>query len=441
MTLYLLGLALLGLLAPLVPAAPSPRIQKRSFKVNRLRNENFQGHNGPRQLLKAYRKYSLPIPDGLEDAAEQETQRRLKRGIMLKSTNPNAKAANVGAVAATPELGDAEYLSPINIGGQTINVDFDSGSADLWVFSTELPKGSTAGHQLFNISKSKTFKTVPNESFTIKYGDGSTAAGSVGTDTVEVGGVTVTNQAVGVATSVSPAFVADVPNNGLFGLAFSKLNQVKPTKQKTFFDNVMSSLAEPLWTADLRKGSVGAYEFGHIDNTKHTEDLTWIPSDTEDGFWSFSTSGYSVGNDTSGLTKVAEGRAIADTGTTLMVVTQEVADKYYSQVPGSKYVAHLGGVTFPCDSKLPDLFLDVGGVYTAKIRAADIYFARLKGDGKDVFSIPSSYLQKTNLETEICYGGIQATTSTQQIWGDVFFRSQFVVFHGGNHSLGMAPHS
>ncbi|KAK4202373.1 penicillopepsin [Triangularia verruculosa] len=425
MTLSLLTITLLGLLAPLVPAAPSAnRIQKRTFKVDRLINDNFQGHNGPRQLLKAYRKHSLPIPDGLEDAAERETQRRrsAKREIMLKSANSNVKAANVGVVAATPELGDVEYLSPISIGGQTINVDFDSGSADLWVFSTELPKGSTAGHQLFNQTKSKTFKPVPDQFFAIKYGDGSTASGSIGTDRVEVGGVTVTHQAVGVATSVSPEFVADIPNNGLFGLAFSKLNQVKPTKQNTFFDNVMSSLAEPLWTADLRKGSVGAYEFGRIDSTKHTGHLTWIPSDTEEGFWKFSTSGYSVGNETSELIKVAEGHTIADTGTTLMLVNQEVSDKYYSQVPGSKFMAHLGGVTFPCDTKLPDLFLDVGGVYTAKIKGADINFAKLKGGA-------------------LCYGGIQGTTSTTQIWGDVFFRSQFVAFHGGNHSLGMAPHS
>ncbi|KAK4172952.1 penicillopepsin [Triangularia setosa] len=422
MTLSLLSISLLGLLVPL-----------RTFKVDRLKNVNFQGHNGPRQLLKAYRKYSLPIPDGLEDAAEQETQRRrsVKRGIMLKSTNPKVKAANVGAVAATPELGDVEYLSPISIGGQTINVDFDSGSADLWVFSTELPKGLTAGHQLFNQTKSKTFKTVPDQSFTIKYGDGSTASGSIGTDTVEVGGVTVTKQAVGVATSVSPAFVVDVPNNGLFGLAFSKLNQVRPTKQNTFFDNVMSSLAEPLWTADLRKASVGAYEFGRIDSTKHTGGLTWIPSDTEEGFWKFSTSGYSIGNDTFGLTKIAEGHAIADTGTTLMLVHQEVSDKYYSQVPGSKFMPHLGGVTFPCDTKLPDLFLDVGGVYTAKTRRRWRVF----------FSPYPNSTAKANVEIELCYGGIQATMSTTQIWGDVFFRSQFVAFHGGNHSLGMAPHS
>jgi hypothetical protein len=40
----------------------------------------------------------------------------------------------------------------------------------------------------------------------------------------------------------------------------------------------------------------------------------------------------------------------------------------------------------------------------------------------------------------VCFGGIQRTMSAFQVWGDVFFHSQFVVFHGGNHSVGMAAH-
>lgn len=36
-----------------------------------------------------------------------------------------------GEVAAAPEDNDSEYLSPVSIGGQKLNLDFDTGSADL----------------------------------------------------------------------------------------------------------------------------------------------------------------------------------------------------------------------------------------------------------------------------------------------------------------------
>ena len=44
----------------------------------------------------------------------------------------NAAAANNdGTVSANPEQYDSQYLSPVNIGGQTVNLDFDTGSSDL----------------------------------------------------------------------------------------------------------------------------------------------------------------------------------------------------------------------------------------------------------------------------------------------------------------------
>ena len=46
-----------------------------------------------------------------------------------------AKATgNDGSVTATPEDSfDSEYLCPVDIDEQTLNLDFDTGSTDLWV--------------------------------------------------------------------------------------------------------------------------------------------------------------------------------------------------------------------------------------------------------------------------------------------------------------------
>jgi hypothetical protein len=384
--------------ATAVPA----RIQKRSFKIERRRNAEFRGHNGPRELLKAYRKYSMPIPQGLLDAMRAEgaasleaesTQSRVNGAGTASPGAPSccslcggtgseaASSPGVGIVPATPEKGDIEYLAPVTIGGQTLNLDFDTGSADLWVFNTQLARTAVRGHQLYDPARSKTFQMMPGSSFTIRYGDDSGASGNVGTDTVDIGGVTVEKQAVELATAVSASFVQDMQNNGLLGLAFSSINTVKPQRQKTFFDNVMPSLAEPLFTADLRPAAVGAYEFGRIDSSKFTGDMAWIPVNTTGGFWQFGTSGFAVSGDKV-LKNLPTAQAIADTGTTLMLVSQDITNGYYSRVKGAKNDPSMGGITVPCDAALPDLFVDVGGVYVARVRGADIKFARVQGNSE-----------------------------------------------------------
>jgi aspergillopepsin I len=42
-----------------------------------------------------------------------------------------AAAVASGVATNTPVNGDEEYLTPVTIGGTTLNLDFDTGSADL----------------------------------------------------------------------------------------------------------------------------------------------------------------------------------------------------------------------------------------------------------------------------------------------------------------------
>ncbi|KAL2163897.1 hypothetical protein VTH06DRAFT_3109 [Thermothelomyces fergusii] len=375
----------------------------------------------------------MPIPRDLLDALEERPENIILagggvlQGLQKPKIAQNAAAAaaaaaarvtnSVGKVPAIPARGGIEYISPISIGGQTINVALDSGSADLWVFSSWLPASAKVGHHVYNPFLSRTFSLIPGAHFSITYGDGTSASGAVGIDVVDVGGVTVHKQAVELATAVSPAFVLDTDLSGLLGLGFSQLSTVKPAKQKTFFENVMPGLAQPLFTVDLRRSTTGTFEFGNIDASKFSGSLSWVPANTKNGFWQVSSGGFAVG---SLRQKHPVTQAIVDTGTTLLLVSGEMADKYYSQVVGAKSSLAAGGTTFPCNSTLPDLVLDVGPGYAATVRGADLNFGIFQGDR--------------------CFGGIQRTTSKFQVWGDIFFRSQFVVFHGGNHSLGMAPH-
>ncbi|KAI1128373.1 aspartic peptidase domain-containing protein [Nemania abortiva] len=453
-----------GLLA-LVAASPTNMIQKRGvYKVDRVRNPNPVRRNGPRALLKTLRKYRMPVPASLLSAVEKQEELISKReprrkGMGNGNANGNgvtaaangrkgngrgrkgkgggaaaaggdlapqqAASANTngtGLVVNVPEANDVEYLSPVNIGGQVVNLDFDSGSSDLWVFNTQLSSAATQGHALYDPSSSATFKLMQNAQFQISYGDGSGAEGIVGTDVVNIGGAEVKAQAVELATAVTQSFVDDTATDGLLGLAFSSINTVQPQQQKTFFDNVMSSLAEPLFTADLRAGANGAYEFGRIDTSKFTGAMTFVDVNTTQGFWQFASDQFAVDGGKA-QTSVAGNQAIADTGTTLLLADPAVATAYYAQVDGAVNDAQQGGFTIPCNADLPDLQLAVGDAM-ATVKGSELAFAPVDQTG------------------QTCFGGLQAGESGGlQIYGDIFFKSNFVVFNGGNNTLGFAQHA
>ena len=73
---------------------------------------------------------------------------------------------------------------------------------------------------------------------------------------------------------------------------------VKPQRETTFFDNVMPTLAEPLFTAALKRGESGSYEFGNVDESKFTGPLNFVKIDASQGWWQIDTPGVTVGGQT-----------------------------------------------------------------------------------------------------------------------------------------------
>lgn len=63
-------------------------------------------------MLKAYRKYGFQL--------------------LGRSANTTAgTGSQTGKVTAAPQPNDSEYLEQVNIGGQMVTLDFDTGSSDL----------------------------------------------------------------------------------------------------------------------------------------------------------------------------------------------------------------------------------------------------------------------------------------------------------------------
>ena len=233
---------------------------------------------------------------------------------------------------------------------------------------------------------------------------------------VSVGSITASSQAVEAASTVSAQFTQDAGTDGLLGLAMSSINTVKPVQQTTFFDTVKSQLAQPLFAVNLKYHAAGSYDFGYIDSTKYTGSITYVDVDDSQGFWGFTANGYTVGSTTS-RTSIS---AIADTGTTLVYVDDSIVDAYYSQVDGAQNDSQAGGITFPCDSQLPDFSILVNGVKQ---------------------TIPGKYINFAPNGDGTCFGGIQSSDDVGlNILGDVFLKSKYVVHSmtGGTPQLGFA---
>ncbi|EKG12524.1 Peptidase A1, partial [Macrophomina phaseolina MS6] len=371
--------ALAALMSSVTLASPVDMrsLEKRdTFSFNQVLRGTVR-KNGPIQMAKVYNKYKGTAPSDVKAAAA---------------------AAATGTVAATPEDEyDSLYLCPVTVGGKELELDFDTGSADLWVFSTLMSSSEQTGHAVYDPTESGTEKT--GSSWDISYGDGSGASGKVYADKVVVGGVTATSQAVEAATSVSSAFTQDTDNDGLLGLAFSSINTVQPQPQKTFFDTVGDSLAKKLFAVTLKKGEAGTYDFGFLDNSKYTGEIVYTDVDTSNGFWEFKPDGYAIG---SGATQTASIDAIADTGTTLLYLPNAVVSAYYAQVSGAKYNSNYGGYVFDCSADLPSFSLIING---------------------EKRTIPGSYVNYSPATGNTCFGGIQSDDGIGfSIIGDIFLK-------------------
>lgn len=257
---------------------------------------------------RALRKYNATLPTHVQ-------------AVVDRFALPTTKRANEeGSVVATSVDSDTEYVATISVGtpAQTLPMDFDTGSSDLWVMGKGV--SGTSGHTTYDSSSSSTAKVLSGASWTISYGDGSSSSGNVYTDTVTIGNLTFAEQAVEVATKISSEFTADTSISGLVGLAQSSINTVTPTAQKTFFDNIKSSLTSPLFTADLKHDTKGSYNFGYIDAAAHTGTVYYadlITSGQFGGFWTFAASGYTVGSSTStSSSSGASGTSSAGSATT-----------------------------------------------------------------------------------------------------------------------------
>ncbi|KAJ4258119.1 hypothetical protein NW762_008260 [Fusarium torreyae] len=408
------GLVSFTLVASHPTASPSSE-----HSVQQVRNPVHK-RDGVAALAKVYRKYGIPLPRHLAASAL-------------------ARRDGTGTVANTPIDDDAEWLTPVQIGSppRTFQMDLDTGSSDLWVFGA---KAAAAGgsRTRYDASKSNASEEMSGAKWQILYGDGSNAKGYVVKDTVSIGGLSVEAQAVQVADEVDDSFAQQPNVDGLLGLGFSSINTVSPKKQKTFFDNAKTEHSTGLFTADLQHDAPGTYSFGFINKTAYTGDIAYTPVNTSTGLWTFTSPGFAVGKGKVSQTPIT---GIADTGTSLLWLPDEVNKAYYSQVKGAKIDETAGGYVFPCNTKLPDFTFNIGNTGVT-IPGSYMNFAPLQGAEPGVVArrAKRSAGGSGSSQAGTCFGGLQSSSDSDDvnIFGALALKAAFVVFDGEKSRIGFA---
>jgi len=399
---------------------------------------------GPRSGAAAYaraiRRYNIDSPvflaaEGIvfkrlspsKDAHTHPHRGHPNRPRPETAPKPGQDTSNTGPVSEVPAQdvqNDLEYVVPVTIGtpGVTLNLDFDTGSSDLWVWSSEL-RANVAGHTIYTPGSSSTAKTVSGATWNISYGDGSSASGNVFTDTVKIGSMTIPSQAIELAEKLSPSFLQEGGSDGLLGLAWPAINTVQPASVLTPVANIIKQgIAPGIFSVALDKGGGnGFYTFGGIDVVKagvKESDIAFTPVDNSQGFWMFNSESAVVNGQTVSQTG---NTAILDTGTTLALVSDATANAIYGAIPGAVMDQQQGGWVYPTNAKIPTVAFAVGNnMYT--VNAADFAFGNA-GNG-------------------MTFGGIQSRGNNPfDILGDVFLKSIYAVFDQANVQIGVAQRS
>lgn len=242
--------------------------------------------------------------------------------------------------------------------------------------------------------------------------------------------------AVGVIESqadVDADMLASMERNkmqGYMGLAFTPVSAFAPIQQPSFFETVISSLSEPLFTVDLVDSGVGTYTFGQLLPSDAGSPVEWAPLNKAAGFgrWAVDSSQiYSkFGDDAMAPTLPANTNAVTifDTGTTLILMEPALVEAYYAKMQETTPVYtdnDTGMKYFSCTANPP--LLSFG--YKGHQIPVNNLFAHMDTDGK------------------YCTGSLQSNGdpgdhSKRQILGAMFFRSALVAFNAGNSSIGIA---
>ncbi|KAJ2295386.1 aspartic proteinase precursor, partial [Coemansia sp. RSA 2706] len=189
------------------------------------------------------------------------------------------------------------YAGRISLGTppQQFLVNFDTGSADLWVPSAQCSSETCQLHRQFNASGSSSAairhsrRGQPRQTRTaIEYGTGMVAI-EPGQDVLQWGSIRTHNVSFGQATLMTPDF--DAHFDGLFGMAFPSLSS--PGLEPPFFTLARNQQLNSNQFSFTLGESGGRLDLGSVPATHPGSDTTWVKL-VKPQFWAVRVSSVTV---------------------------------------------------------------------------------------------------------------------------------------------------
>ncbi|XP_068458764.1 gastricsin-like [Clinocottus analis] len=344
-----------------------------------------------------------------------------EKGIELPYQDPALKyQTDVFAGSANMYINnyaDTTYYGAISIGTppQSFQVLFDTGSANLWVDSAYCNTQACNAHTKFNPKQSSTFSRK-GQSFYLPYGAGS-LYGVFGYDTVNVGGIVIYNQEIGLSTNEpNQAFLA-AKFDGILGLSYPSISAggETPVMDNMINQNLLNANIFAFYLSrDGQQGSV--LTFGGVDNSMYQGQISWTPV-TSETYWQIGVDGFEINGQETGW--CSQGcQSIVDTGTSTLTAPSQLLGNIMQSIGAQQNQYGLYMVDCSQINNLPTLSFVISGVS---------------------FPLPpSAYIN------QYCSVGIAPTYLPSRdgrplwIFGDVFLREYYSIYDRTNNRLGFA---
>lgn len=364
-----------------------------------------------------------------------------KSSRTVTTTLPLYGGASVGVVYMDFTLGTPAH---------TYTAQVDTGSSDLGL---PLNSCTTCDHvpQVYNPTTSSTAAAVPCTTsvfscptchskkcgYQISYADGSGFSADLYTDTMHVGGLSLSGQSVGgiykehSSGSFEPADV-----DGIIGMAYRSLSE---TNSPTFMDSLVSSGQTANIFSMCMDEDGGAMELGGIIASFNTS-ASYVPLRLPLYFYAVTMTDLKVGNTSVGLSSnyYNSDGTIFDSGTTDLLLPTAAYNKVHSILSASCSTKSLVGV---CNVRSGQSLFD-GYCYQMTAAQVAMYPSlQLVLQGGVTLEIPPHYWIVDNYCSRAGYYALAIDPISENgvILGDVVHRVYTVIYDRANTRIGVAP--